>query len=79
MEHPSIDVSKIKNELTLEEIQTKNNEIFSRLRFAYSTNNQALIYQLEMTQASYDRAMQEKLHEMFNKNDNDGGGAIDIT
>ena len=73
MEHPALNVRKIKEELTLEEIQGKVNELYKRLTFAHSTGNQALINQLEMVMEAYQRAMNEILNEMFGA-DGEGEG-----
>jgi hypothetical protein len=81
MEHPGLDVNKIKEELNLEEIQVKIKEISNRLRFAYQTNNQQLINQLAMVMETYTRAQMEKLNEMFGNDKEEASltGKIDIS
>jgi len=80
-EHPFIDIRAVKDQLTIEEIQGKLKEIIERLNFAYRTGNQPLINQLNMARATYSRAQQEKLAEMFgdDKNKADIDGKIDIS
>ena len=80
MEHPGLDVSKIKEDMSIEEIQTKLKDIISKLNFAYSTGNTALITQLQMGKETYTRAQMEKLNEMFGGDDDDHTkGIIDIS
>jgi len=66
MEHPflnSEDISKMK----IEDIQSKITDLTGKLQFAYSMNNGALIHQLTMALESYNIAMQNKLQDMFPK------------
>jgi uncharacterized membrane protein (DUF106 family) len=80
MEHPALDVNTIKEELTLEEIQGKVRELNERMSFAYRTQNQPLIDQLQMVYEVYTRAQLEKLNEMFGSSGDDNQSEkIDIT
>jgi hypothetical protein len=65
MEHPGVSVTQIKADMSIEAIQQKITDLSSRLRFAYSIQNQPLIGQLNMVMAVYQRAYQELLNEMF--------------
>lgn len=79
-EHPSVSVSKIKKELSLEEVQVKMKSIIEKLNYAYSTGNQPMIHQLNMIKATYTRAQVEMLEEMFGDDKNqDIEGKIDIS
>lgn len=81
MEHPGLSVPQLKEDLSLEEIQTKLREITERLNFAYHMQNQQLINQLEMVRETYQRAMTEMLQELFgnDKDDKSIDGKIDIS
>jgi len=80
MEHPGVDIAQIKEELTLEQVQGKINDLNNRMTFAYRTGNQSLINQLDMVLEVYTRAQREKLEEMFgNKDGPDLDGKIDIS
>jgi hypothetical protein len=80
MEHPQLDVTEIKESHTLDQLQEKIGQLTDRLRFAYQTQNQALINQLNMVLECYTRAQMEKLDEMFKSNDQDNqSGKIDIS
>jgi len=75
MEHPGIDVRKIKKEMTIIEVQAKLSELNGKLGIAYSTN-QELAHQLNLAINTYTRAYQELLDEEYG----DGsGGHVDIT
>ena len=81
MEHPALDVTQIKRDMTLEEIQEKVTDIQKRLNYAYRTGNQPLINQLTMVFNVYIRAQKEVLDEMFG-DDGDGPDLdqkIDVT
>lgn len=81
MEHPGIDIVAIKRDMTLEELQAKVTDLHTRMGFAYQTNNQPMMHQLEMMLEVYTRAQMEVLDEMF-KPDPDGpdlGGKIDVS
>lgn len=71
MEHPNVDVSEIKKELTLEQIQEKVSDLRARLNFAYGMGQQQLINQLHMVLECYERAQMEMLNEMFSGDDED--------
>jgi hypothetical protein len=79
-EHPFISVNTLSEDETLDGLQTKIIEISGKLNFAYRTNNQVLINQLNMVMHSYTLARDKKLTDMFPK-DNDGGQSdkIDIS
>lgn len=79
MEHPGIDIRKIKNDMTLEEIQGKVVDLRTRMGFAYQTGNHNMMQQLEMMLEVYTRAQNEILDEMFSSQDNDHGGQIDVS
>ena len=79
MEHPGINVRKIKETMSLEEVQGKVRDLTTRLTFAHQTYNQGLINQLQMAMESYTRAQQEMLAEMFGNKNNPGTGKIDIS
>jgi len=81
MEHPSIDIRQIKEDLTIEEIQAKIIELRNRLSFAYSTGNQNLLNQIEMVLEVYTRAQFEVLDDMFKDDDGEDtlGDKINIT
>lgn len=78
-EHPFLDINNIKEQLTLEEIQAKIKSLIEKLNYAYQIGNQQMINQLEMMRATYTRAHQEKLDEMFGDDKKqDIDGKIDI-
>ncbi len=79
-EHPFISVNTLSEDETLDGLQTKIIEISGKLNFAYRTNNQVLINQLNMVMHSYTLARDKKLTDMFPK-DNDGrqSDKIDIS
>jgi hypothetical protein len=79
MEHPGVSVTQIKEELNLEEIQTKLSELNKRLSFAYRSGNQPLVNQLTMVLECYQRAQREILDEMFGQEGEDQQGKIDIS
>jgi len=81
MEHPGLDIVQIKKDLSLEEIQSKVNDLHKRMAFAYTTGNHDMMYQLEMMLEVYTRAQMEVLNEMFSP-DGDGpdlDGKIDVS
>ena len=81
MEHPHLDIVAIKRDQTLEEIQGKVTDIRNRMTFAYQTNNQPMMHQLEMILEVYTRAQMEVLDEMFKPDgdDPDVAGKIDVS
>jgi len=81
MEHPGVDINQVKKDLTLEEIQVKIGELNTRLTFAYRTNNESLMNQVNMVLEVYTRAQREMLHEMFSPggDDPDIDGKIDVS
>lgn len=79
MEHPGLDITTIKNDMALDEIQAKIVDLRSRMGFAYRINNQNMMNQLEMMLEVYVRAQNEILDEMFNSQDDDHGGQIDVS
>jgi len=77
MEHPLVGQLK---DLSLEEIQTKLQEISKRLSFAYRTGNDSLAYQLQMVQHSYTEEYNRKMRAMMPKDDDDShNDKIDIS
>lgn len=72
MEHPFLDVHKIKKELTLDEIGAKIGELTKKLSFAYRTGNSPLIHQLHMALETYKRAHMEIIEEKFKPADGEG-------
>lgn len=65
MQHPFIgDLSH----LTVDEIQTKINDLTSKLSFCYRTQNQVLINQLHMAIESYKAEYVKKVNELYKKN-----------
>lgn len=79
MEHPGVNIAQIKEDLSLDEIQGKLQQLNSRLSFSYSTGNQELINQLEMIIEVYRRAQFEMLEEMFGNDGPDTSDSIDIS
>lgn len=79
MEHPGVDAVTIKQELSLEQIQSKISELTSRLSFAYRIQNQPLIHQIGMVLEVYKRVQAEKLDEMFSTSGQDIAGNINIS
>jgi len=77
-EHPFLNVKDIKEQLSPEEIVSKLKDILEKLNFAYRTGNQPLITQLNQARATYARAQEEKLTEMFSS-DKNIEGKIDIS
>ena len=77
MEHPLVGQLK---DLSLEEIQTKLQEISKKLSFAYRSGNDALSYQLQMVQHSYTEEYNRKMRAMMPKDDDDShNDKIDIS
>jgi len=79
MEHPGLDIKKIKDDMTLDEIQAKIVDLRTRMGFAYRMGNQNMMNQLDMMLEVYTRAQNEVLDEMFSSQDNDHGGQIDVS
>lgn len=73
MEHPSVNVPEIKENMNLEEIHEKITDLTKRLSFAYNMGNQPMINQLQMILECYTRAQKEILDEMFGGGDKDDG------
>jgi hypothetical protein len=71
MEHPFLSTTDLA-ELTLDELQEKISSLTGKLNFAYQTNNQTLISQIEMALESYNSARATKLNDMFPKDKGDG-------
>ncbi len=78
MEHPSVNVTTIRETMSLEEIQQKIIDLTSRLNFSYRTGNGMLIHQIQLVLNTYTRAYNEELDAQFG-NKKDGGGHIDIS
>jgi hypothetical protein len=66
MEHPFLSSSSLKDK-TLEELQTKINELTTKLTFAYRTRNGPLINQVQMVLESYNNEYRRKMDEMVGK------------
>ncbi len=65
MQHPFIgDLSS----LTVDEIQTKINDLTSKLSYCYRTQNQVLIRQLHMAIDSYKAEYIKKVNDLYKKN-----------
>ncbi len=65
MQHPFIgDLSN----LTVDEIQTKINDLTSKLSYCYRTQNQVLIRQLHMAIDSYKAEYIKKVNDLYKKN-----------
>ena len=64
MQHPFINNLSDKN---LEELQTAITGLTSKLTFAYRTQNQALITQLNMAIESYKSEYNKRMDEMYKK------------
>lgn len=79
MEHPFLSVAQIKEELSVDEIHKKIQEIVGRLNFAHRTGNQQLINQLQMVYETYSRAQMEKVDELFGNDGKGHQGKIDIS
>jgi hypothetical protein len=79
MEHPFLNTGEL-SELTLEELQTSISDLIKKINFAYQMNNPALIGQLNMALESYSQARNNKLNNMFSKDDeSDHSDKIDIS
>jgi len=78
MEHPGLSVRTIKEDMTIEQVQTKINDLMSRLSFSYGMGQQELVYQIEMALETYQRAHHEMIDEMF-KGNKGMDGKIDIS
>ena len=81
MDHPGIDITQIKKDMTLEEIQEKIIQLRNRMGFAYSMGKHDMMNQLEMVLEVYTRAQTEILTDMFT-DDGDGpdlSGKIDVS
>jgi len=78
MEHPSIHQADLKK-MTIEEIQTKLKDVITKLNFAYTMGNPAVISQLEMIRESYMNAQIESLNASFGGSDDDLDDKIDIS
>tara|TARA_Y100000389_G_C16990496_1_gene284670 strand:- start:82 stop:315 length:234 start_codon:yes stop_codon:yes gene_type:complete len=77
MEHPLVGQLK---DLSLEEIQSKLQEISKKLSFAYRSGNNALSHQLQMVQQSYTEEYNRKMRDLMPKDDdNDHNDKIDIS
>jgi len=64
MEHPFIsDLS----DKTLEELQETLSDLTTKLTFAYRTQNQPLVHQLQMVIESYKNEQNRKLDTLFKK------------
>jgi len=64
MEHPFIsDLS----DKTLEELQEALSDLTTKLTFAYRTQNQPLVHQLQMVIESYKNEQNRKLDTLFKK------------
>jgi len=79
MEHPSLCTSKIREDLSIEEIQKKITDLNSRLSFATQTGSIELSYQIQLALNTYNRAYQEKIDEQFGNNKDDPTDQIDIS
>jgi len=80
MEHPGLDSSKIKEDHTIQQVQEKVKQIYERLSYAYSTNNQDLVNQLEMVKETYLRVYAEMIDEELDGfADGEIGNKIDIS
>jgi len=79
MEHPNLDVTKIKSDLSLEDIQQKILDLRQRISFAYQMNNQPMLHQLEMILAVYTRSQNEILEEMYKSSDQNLDDQIDVS
>jgi hypothetical protein len=64
MEHPLI--SNI-DQLTIDELSDKVNELSKKLNIAYSTGNGQLINQLQMALETFRNKYQEKLNDSYKK------------
>jgi len=80
MEHPGVDINDLKK-LPIKDVQDKLVLLTSRLNFAYTTQNQPLIYQLQMLLSVYNRAQIEMLNEKFgeDRNSKEARNKIDIS
>jgi len=79
MEHPGLDVTKIKQDLSLEEIQQKILDLRQRISFAYQTNNQPMLNQLNMMLEVYTRSQNEVLEAMYKSSDQNLDDQIDVS
>lgn len=64
MNHPLVNVD---SELKVDELQTQISDLNKKLNFAYRTNNQALINQLQLALNNVREAYQMKLTEQMSK------------
>ena len=75
MEHPLIGDL---NDLTLEELSSRVNDLNQKLSMAMRTGNGHLCNQIRMAIESYQVKYQEKLQESYKKSDVDFGDKIKI-
>lgn len=66
MEHPFLPSTELRDK-NLEELQSKINDLTSKLTFAYRTRNQALIGQIQMVMESYRNEYNRKMDELIKK------------
>jgi hypothetical protein len=66
MEHPFLSSQSLKDR-SLEELQTKINDLTTKLTFAYRTRNAPLIGQIQMVMESYRNEYNRKMGELMNK------------
>ena len=68
MEHPLLEEL---SQLTLEEVQSKISDLNKKLAFAYQTNNQPIVNQLNLIMGSYQEVYRKKMDELMPKGDSD--------
>jgi hypothetical protein len=68
MEHPLLEEL---SHLTLEEVQSKISDLNKKLAFAYQTNNQPIVNQLNLIMGSYQEVYRKKMDELMPKGDSD--------
>ena len=68
MEHPLLEEL---SHLPLEEVQSKISDLNKKLAFAYQTNNQPIVNQLNLIMGSYQEVYRKKMDELMPKGDSD--------
>lgn len=79
MEHPLVEIN---NELGVDELQSKINELTKKLGIAYRSGNGNMMSQLQMAIDSYRSRYQQKLQEMQDtarQNGNDYSDRIKVS
>lgn len=79
MEHPLVDIDP---NLSVEELQTKINELTRKMGVAYRSGNVYLVTQIQMALEAFRNRYQQKMQEMYesqNRSGPDYSDKIDIS